>query len=75
MAAARTTTTSAPSVPCQMSLMPFVPALQAGYTGMVLDSSTAWLQQLDKLADEHKIIPRYTPKRELKPLPEAQRQE
>ena len=52
-----------------------VPALQAGYTGMVLDSSTAWLQQLDKLADEHKIIPRYTSKRERKPLPEAQRQE
>ena len=48
---------------------------QAGYTGMVLDSATAWLQQLDKLADEHKIIPRYTPKRELTPLPEAQRQE
>ena len=42
---------------------------------MCLDSATAWLQQLDKLADEHKIIPRYTPKRERKPLPEAQRQE
>jgi nucleoside-diphosphate-sugar epimerase len=48
---------------------------QAGYTGMVLDSATAWLQQLDKLADEHNIIPRYTPKRERRPLPEAQRQE
>jgi hypothetical protein len=42
---------------------------------MVLDSLSTWLQQLDKLADEHKVIPRYTPKREHKSLPEAQRQE
>lgn len=69
--------TSAPTVPCPGPLYAnlLVPALQAGYTGLVLDSTTAWLQQLDKLADEHKIIPRHTPKRERKPLPEAQRQE
>ena len=41
---------------------------------MVLDSATTWLQQLDRLADEHNIIPRYTPKREYQSLPEAQRQ-
>jgi hypothetical protein len=47
---------------------------QAGFGGMVLDSATNWLQQLDKLADEHNIIPRYTPKRDYQSLPEAQRQ-
>jgi hypothetical protein len=47
---------------------------QAGFHGMVLDSATTWLQQLDRLADEHHIIPRYTRKREYQSLPEAQRQ-
>ena len=41
---------------------------------MVLDSATNWLQQLDKLADEHHIIPRYTPRAKRESLPEAQRQ-